>query len=945
MSRWGQSHQKGYVLIATITLGLAISIISSTFLEYIITSNAQLTNETYTSLTEEAAEAGAVYAADCIGQYSGNWSTLRPNTACDGTVRGSQYVSSSTVDNFTLRSTFSVAPYIETSDNYKLSVTGTLEILQGSIIVKTYSTLKTSLISKAVALVSTTPPSAQQATALSVDKHACVIANGQLYCWGDNTYGQLGLNDVTPRSTPTKVPFFASMTVTKVAVGMGNTCAIADGRLYCWGDDTYGQVGNSVTTTTPYRTPQLVTSTGSNKVTDISLSQSTTTPGSACAVIDGAGYCWGRNNMQQLGVSASVDVAIRNRPTAVYTGGILSGRKITRISIGDNSACALAVGSLVCWGGKASPAAPPTLVSTFPYTYFSDNLAVTGNTICTTLSFFYHSLACYGQSNAIPALSTATTTPVYLFNGPVSPYVSGGSILYAQTMDSGIDGSNELYCITAYARPWCAGTANTGSFVNGRPFALLDTPELNNNNTPGWGYFHATSTVGAGNGYGCPLSSGSLFCWGRDTNGTLANNVSSGTVYGFPLRVAQGVIGAQVNGTTGTTLDSNDFSWTYTADGAVSVGNRHSCAIVNGYSMCWGANDKGQLGTGNTVDGYRPVTSAIILSYGANKVSAGGDSTCAVSQGRVFCWGDNSNGKLALDPVTAPTRVAPTEIPFFTDNASTNGYVSDVSVGETNACAITGDVKVFCWGKNDAKQVGASGAPVSNAITTPTQVTGLPAGGNITAISVGYSHACAIVNSDLYCWGTNGSYELGNTTSGSQYATKVNVTGAFTAVSAGKNFTCAILNGVANCWGANDSGQLATALSTTRRAAPAAIASPGNTLQATAISAGDSHACAVLQGASYCWGRNSSGQVGNGTPSAAVVTPYKVTTGAMSDGRVSIGIGAGDATSCNVANGLINCWGDNSNMQAGAQSGATVLSPVTTQWYRYELNRNKGIFY
>ena len=101
----------------------------------------------------------------------------------------------------------------------------------------------------------------------------------------------------------------------------------------------------------------------------------------------------------------------------------------------------------------------------------------------------------------------------------------------------------------------------------------------------------------------------------------------------------------------------------------------------------------------------------------------------------------------------------------------------------------------------------------------------------------------------------------------------------------------------------------------------------------------------MLHGASYCWGKNDRGQVGNGTPSSAVVTPYKVVGGAMSDGRVSVGAGAGGSTSCNVANGLINCWGNNSNMQAAAETGAQVLSPVTTQWYRYELNRNKGIFY
>lgn len=991
------TSQSGYVLVATILLGFAIAIASSTFLQYVVSSSTQMTNDTYTRLADEAAEAGAVYAADCIGQYSGNWNAfpngvLQPNTACDGTTKGSQNVSTSQSGSYQWITTFAVAPYAETNDNYKLSVTGTLTIMRGSTTIKTYTSVKTSLLSKYIVRASITPATEQQATSLSVDTHSCLIANGQLYCWGDNTRGQLGMaaGDTTSRNTPTKVPFFASKTVTKVAVGFQNTCAVADGTLYCWGDNTYGQVGVNSIATSYYTTPQTVdmtnittAATTNKRVTDLSLTQSTTTPGSACIIVDGSGYCWGRNNNQQLGFG---NTAATYRPTKL-TAGDISGRIVLDISVGDIGGCAITSTvstttaskyPLVCWGMRApgQGAVAPTAGTQAALNWASDAVAVTGKTTCTTLGAFFYGLACYGQSNALTGLGTSTMNTVYSFNGYTPlPAVS--------SLDSGVDGSDELYCIVAVHRPWCAGTANRGLAPgdpvdpygsNGIPFAMLDSPfDLNTRGNPLGGIFHAVSTIGAGNNYGCFLSNGSLFCWGKDTNGQLGDNVAPNTIYVSPQRIIQNNIGGQADLSTPTVANTNDFRWTLTADGPLSLGNRHACAIIDAYIMCWGANDKGQLGTGNYQPSYRPITSGALVYYGADKISAGGDSTCAVAGGALFCWGDNTNGKLGIGSTSPSMKPSPTQLPFFADatNISNYGYVKDVSVGSTNACAITGTSTalsgntVFCWGKNDHRQVGVSGLAATDQ-PTPKQVTGLPTNGTVTAISVGDSHACAIVNGDMYCWGTNGSYQLGYKTSTTdQYATKVNATGTFTAVTASKNFTCGILNGAAVCWGVNTSGQTGVAVSANRIPAslPITIANSSvSSLLATDIKAGDSHVCAVLQGATYCWGDNTKGQIGNGTTTSPVIGPYLVNGGAMAPSAgnnmttpVTIGAGAGGFTSCNVANGLINCWGNNGDLQAGKDTTnqgqtapdptSTVLSPLTAQWYRYEAARNKGTFY
>lgn len=214
----------------------------------------------------------------------------------------------------------------------------------------------------------------------------------------------------------------------------------------------------------------------------------------------------------------------------------------------------------------------------------------------------------------------------------------------------------------------------------------------------------------------------------------------------------------------------------------------------------------------------------------------------------------------------------------------------------------------------------ASTAPVQ----APAQTTPLV----LQSISAGMSHACGITaNHVAYCWGRNAEGELGNTSvtancsdAGVPCSVKpVRVEGglAFSSVSAGNNFTCGITTvGTAYCWGAGAQGQLGTG-SQASSGRPQRVVTEGVAFQS--ISAGNSHACAVsTTGAAYCWGSNAGGRLGTGSLTGGRTAPTPVT------GQLQFrSISAGYYHTCGVArSGATYCWGRNEQGELG--NGATV---------------------
>ena len=177
-----------------------------------------------------------------------------------------------------------------------------------------------------------------------------------------------------------------------------------------------------------------------------------------------------------------------------------------------------------------------------------------------------------------------------------------------------------------------------------------------------------------------------------------------------------------------------------------------------GQAYCWGANDVGQLGSGDSGAALQPVPVQGSIAF--RQISAGPTHTCGVSAGGdSYCWGSNEEGELGLttvDPVGLPGSAVPTRV-------FQNGYggisFSQVSAGLHYTCAVSPAGSAYCWGRGAE---GQTAEPSLQRNATPRLV--LAADGTFFAdVSAGPgNHTCALTPyNGIYCWGTGEEGGLG----------------------------------------------------------------------------------------------------------------------------------------------------------------------------------------
>lgn len=674
--------------------------------------------------------------------------------------------------------------------------------------------------------------------------HTCGLTTaGEAYCWGWNGDGQLGDPNTTGTAVTNPSPVVGGLTFVKIASGWNHVCGIGrDGAAWCWGDGSDGALGDGTFTSSPQ--PVQVTG-GPTFWKDIAAGDSYTC-GLAADGPDGTVYCWGLNNVGQLGNGTFNDAG---------TPVMATGAGLASISISNWHTCGVTTaGQAYCWGlggsgelgdGNFADSPTPVLVSGG----YSWKAIVTGGThTCGVQSDL--SVWCWGSSGfgqlGDGSLGVSLGVPTTSVPGTFVTELAAG---WQHTCARRTDGQ--------YV---CWGNNNFGQLGNG---ALLTYMPQASGAT-------GMARAGAGQEHSCATTTGDqAYCWGRNHLGQVGDGGASGQWATSPV-----------------------FTGLSSANRQPSGGWHHTCVIVSGNdSYCWGWNSDGQIGDGTVTDRFSPT---LTTDFGSvlDQVASGTQHTCALKDtGEAYCWGDNSQGQLG-DGTTndASTPVAVAGAIFFQVPFS-NTLGMTITAGQRHSCGIDTSGNAWCWGDNFYGQLGDG---TTTDALTPVMV---QAGGKTFAsITAGDFHTCAVATDGTsWCWGLNNQGELGDG-SGSNSSVPVQIAGgiSFSMLSGGNDITCGIdLSGQAYCWGYNFDGQLGDG--TFWDAFDPQPVQQGS-LVFTHIAAGGRHVCAVANTSDvWCWGANRFGQLGNASQSVAVSPVIVLPAPAAQAGRSGFFAGARSA--------------------------------------------------
>jgi alpha-tubulin suppressor-like RCC1 family protein len=430
--------------------------------------------------------------------------------------------------------------------------------------------------------------------------------------------------------------------------------------------------------------------------------------------------------------------------------------------------------------------------------------------------------------------------------------------------------------------------------------------------------FTATTRDAAGN-----VLVGPAVTWST-SDSTIATVSPTGLVYAE--RPGSATISAVAEGITGNAVISvaPERSLLFAS---VAAGGAHTCALTaRGAAYCWGRAESGQLGvlpptttcltdSGPIVCHMKPVRVGGTVLF--SQLAGGGAHTCGLAaDGTAYCWGSNTMGQLGDN--TLSSHDAPLPV------ATTLKFASIVAAA-FHTCALTSAGVAYCWGSNRRGQLGDS---TTTNRSTPVAVSGGIVFQQVKAGGFNIGHTCGLTSSgDAYCWGDNGSGQLGRGTTGiTPLATPAPVLGGhkFAALALGMGtHSCGLTAlGAAFCWGANIFGALGD--NSFRNSAVPVLVLGGHNFAQLAVGGFIGHTCGrVVGGSAYCWGENEVGAVGDGS------TEDRGSPTAVAGGHVFTSLTAGFRHTCGrLSSGAVYCWGSNGAGQLGNDSNGGGLIPV-----------------
>lgn len=310
-------------------------------------------------------------------------------------------------------------------------------------------------------------------------------------------------------------------------------------------------------------------------------------------------------------------------------------------------------------------------------------------------------------------------------------------------------------------------------------------------------------------------------------------------------------------------------------------------------------------------------------------VAVGVKATCAVAGNVPYCWGTNTYNNLGNSTV-ALDALEYYPVPVDMSGALAGKTVTKIASGNLTYFCVIADGKPYCWGRNSYGMFG-DGTTTSSSVPVATIATGALSGKTVTDISAGDGHTCAVADGRAYCWGTNGQGRLGDTTGTTRLEPTAVYTGGVlgsktvTSISAESGTSCAVADGKVYCWGFNGAGQIGDGTTTgTFQPVATGVGTAMASETIVKVSSANSGACALAaSGNVYCWGRGTSGELGNGSTSGSL-TPVKVVGSLV--GKTVIDLAVGQWRPCALdSDTKPHCWG---NGYLGDGSTGAKSSPV-----------------
>ena len=376
---------------------------------------------------------------------------------------------------------------------------------------------------------------------------------------------------------------------------------------------------------------------------------------------------------------------------------------------------------------------------------------------------------------------------------------------------------------------------------------------------------------------------------------------SSGTSYASQFIANQGSRDYQYSAKTTSTNEvpstcapSNIIAYTQSYQGvlrpSLALGEAYSCAIKSDRTIaCWGSGNVGRMGNGSIDNQDYPV--AVTGINNAVQVASKQDTGCALLEnGEVKCWGAGLYGSLGDNNAGFHHATSPTSVQNLNN-------VVQIGIGKDHGCALLANGQLRCWGRGTNYRLGR-GNNINNAktpvavhaaqnVTTPLE--------GVTQVVAGDSSTCALLSDQIVkCWGEDDDGRLGSGshTGDVNYpvsvvkdATDSPVLDSVIAIAGGWHHFCALTSqNKAYCWGKNSSGELGLGNTSSKSKANLVKASSSDTQGLGGIVKlilGQKHTCALLSDQTVkCWGQQEHGRLGNGQTSASNIQyPVQVALG------------------------------------------------------------------